>query len=274
MAYEKFIPELWAEKIEHENDKLLVLAQLTNRQYEGEIAEKGDSVNILGIGPVTIGDYDGGDIADAETLKDTSVKLIIDKSKYFNVMVDDIDKRQGVKGIMEAIMKESNEALAAQEDSDIGKEFLAGAGATIEVSSLTKDNVRGYLQQAKTQLLKNGVTNTTNIVAAITPEFLEKAEQAVETLDTNNSAVVTNGFVGKTAGVDLYVSNNLPVDGDGDDCVFIFTRRAVAHAGQINKVEAYRPDKKFSDAVKGLNLYGTKTVRPKELIRLKIEAYA
>lgn len=35
MAYTKFIPELWAEKIQRENEKMLVLAKLCNRQWEG-----------------------------------------------------------------------------------------------------------------------------------------------------------------------------------------------------------------------------------------------
>ena len=35
MAYTNFIPELWAEKIQRENEKMLVLAKLCNRQWEG-----------------------------------------------------------------------------------------------------------------------------------------------------------------------------------------------------------------------------------------------
>jgi len=37
---------------------------------------------------------------------------------------------------------------------------------------------------------------------------------------------------------------------------------AISYAEQINKVEAYRPEKRFADAVKGLHLYGAKLVRP------------
>lgn len=55
MAYTNFIPELWAEKIQRENEKMLVLAKLCNRQWEGELKKKGDTVHILGIGAPTIG---------------------------------------------------------------------------------------------------------------------------------------------------------------------------------------------------------------------------
>ncbi len=272
MAYKNFVPEFWAEKIEHENEKLLVLAPLTNRNWEGQLLEKGDAVNILGLAKPTIGDYDGGDIAEAETLEDTAVKLTIYKAKYFNVVVDDIDKRQAQQSMMEDILHECNESMADTEDTDIGEIMKEGAGMTIEIDSLTSDNVRKYLQEGKTKLLKNGVKNSAVICAAITPEFLEKIEQAVEKLDTDNSELVTNGYVGKTAGVELYVSNNLPTE-DGNELCFLFTKRAVAHAKQVAKVEAYRPQGKFCDAVKGLSLYGSKVVRPKELVKFSIEDY-
>ena len=37
---------------------------------------------------------------------------------------------------------------------------------------------------------------------------------------------------------------------------------AIAYAEQIVKVETYRPDDSFSDAVKGLHVYGAKLIRP------------
>ena len=48
MAYTNFIPELWAEKVQRENEKMLVMAKLCNREWEGELKKKGDTVHILG----------------------------------------------------------------------------------------------------------------------------------------------------------------------------------------------------------------------------------
>jgi hypothetical protein len=41
---------------------------------------------------------------------------------------------------------------------------------------------------------------------------------------------------------------------------------ATTYAEQINKVEAFRPQKRFADALKGLHLYGCKVVRPELLV--------
>lgn len=41
---------------------------------------------------------------------------------------------------------------------------------------------------------------------------------------------------------------------------------ATSYAEQINKVEAFRPEKRFADALKGLHLYGAKVLRPTALV--------
>lgn len=279
MAYTKFIPELWAEKIQRENEKMLVLAKLCNRQWEGELKKKGDTVHILGIGQPTIGDYDGTAISDPETLTDTSIPLVIDKAKYFNVLVDDVDRRQAAGDIMEYILQEASEALAVQEDSDIAACISAGVKAAnkVEAASVTASgntSARRYLQKAKTMLYKNGVKKNAEIVAVVSPDFLERVEIEVENLETDNKNTATNGFVGKTSGISIYLSNNTYVTQDKKEHIYVMTRRAVAHANQINEVKAYSPEDLFADAVKGLNTYGTKVVRDGELVVLEVAAYA
>ena len=87
MAYTNFIPELWAEKVQRENEKMLVMAKLCNREWEGELKKKGDTVHVLGIGSPTIGDYNGTAITGPEALTDTTIPLVINHAKYFNVLI-------------------------------------------------------------------------------------------------------------------------------------------------------------------------------------------
>ena len=99
MAYKNFIPEIWAEAINRDLERLHVFADGTNRQYEGEVSQKGDSIRILGVGKPTITSTtkDGfTKLGEAETVEDTSITMKIDQMAYFNYKVDDIDKRQSV----------------------------------------------------------------------------------------------------------------------------------------------------------------------------------
>ena len=38
------------------------------------------------------------------------------------------------------------------------------------------------------------------------------------------------------------------------------------HVIKLNSIEAFRPENSFSDAVKGLHLYGAKVIRPEALV--------
>ena len=78
-----------------------------------------------------------------------------------------------------------------------------------------------------------------------------------------SSALVT-GSVCQAAWFDILLSNQTPPPGS-DTVVIAGNNRALTFAEQISKVEAYRPQSSFSDAVKGLFLYGAKVVRPDSL---------
>jgi len=48
------------------------------------------------------------------------------------------------------------------------------------------------------------------------------------------------------------------------------TKRAIAFAEQLSEIDAYRPELRFADAVKGLHLYGAKVVYPNEMVLLDL----
>jgi hypothetical protein len=57
MAITFFQPEIWSSTLLSVLRKSLVFTQLANRDYEGEIANAGDTVHIVSIGDPTIGNY-------------------------------------------------------------------------------------------------------------------------------------------------------------------------------------------------------------------------
>ena len=80
--------------------------------------------------------------------------------------------------------------------------------------------------------------------------------------------LISRGVAGMYDNCKVKMSNNLYNDGT-DDYMLVRTNRAIAFAGGIDETEAYRPESYFADAVKGLNVYGGKIVRPKELYVIK-----
>ena len=105
MSYQNFIPTVWAEAINRDIERDHVFVADTNRQYEGSVKKQGDSVRILGVGKPTIKTQVGKEITltGAEKVADQSITLNINHVATFDYKIDDIDKRQAVGGVMEAL---------------------------------------------------------------------------------------------------------------------------------------------------------------------------
>jgi hypothetical protein len=76
-----FISEVWSKKLTKILDKSGVMMQCVNRNYEGEIKNAGDTVNIRTFGDVTVKDYSGTITYD--DLTSPMQTLLIDQKKYF-----------------------------------------------------------------------------------------------------------------------------------------------------------------------------------------------
>lgn len=271
MSYQNFIPTVWAEAIERELERACVFAENCNRQFEGNVKEMGDSVRILGVGKPTVTTTTNTNITlnDAENVQDTSVTLKIDRMSYFNYAVGDIDKHEGVNGIMEALNKETSEVVAAEMDAFIAglaKDKLAvkDAAQAYQVTSL---NILEKVDAAIQKLYENNVTPATKLTITCPPRFYFLLKQAYVNLDTDNSKMLENGKVGRYGNVEVKLSNQVAKSADGtEDFIQLKTDRAIAFCNPMTHTEAYRPEKKFADAVKGFVLYGGKIVRPKEMI--------
>lgn len=275
MSYNNFIPTVWAEAIERDLARKAVFAEDCNQKYEGNVQKMGDSVRILGVGKPTITTQVGGEIVlkDPEKVEDTSVTMLINRIAYFNYMVDDIDKRQAAGGVMEALSEESSEGLANAMDVDIAA-LAADKGAVKlygTTQGITVDNVLDTLDEAVQRLQENDVPADAKVVATVPPWYLTLLRRAYEDLDTDNSQMLKNGRVGRYNNVIIKMSNNVSAISGGGSNIMVRTQRALAFANPLTHTEPYRPEKRFSDAVKGFCLYGTKIVRPKELIVMNVK---
>lgn len=281
MAYTKFIPQLWAEAINRELEKAQVFIEDCNRQYEGTVAQAGDTVHILGIGKPTIKTLDranaSGQIDGPEEVEDNSLPLTINHISYFNYMVGDIDKKQAVGGLMDALSEESAYGLADEMDRFVANMAIDSSvpKLTATATTITKDNVLDILDDAIMKLQENNVNIASGVTVTVSPRFYKLFKQAYIGKDTNNSAELKNGKVAMYGSVTVKISNNIvktktTADGDTDN-IMIRTKKAIAFVNPLTHTEAYRPEKSFADAVKGYVLFDGKVVRPKEIININVK---
>ena len=109
MAITNFIPELWSANILLELQKNLVYGSAVNRDYEGDIANYGDTVHITGIAHISVGDYTAHTDITIEPATDNDAgELVINQSKYFAFEIDDVEKRQAMNNLTAAYSRDGN----------------------------------------------------------------------------------------------------------------------------------------------------------------------
>lgn len=278
MTVRNFVPEIWSSKLLVATRKALVYAAPTvvNRDWEGEIGEAGDTVRITSVSRPAIGTYvPGTTVITPEKLNTGQRTLVVDQSKYWAFMVDDVDKRQAKGALVPQAMSEAAYGLADVMDQYVAglytqiaaANFLNAVGSPIDTYSTPTDFYNKILVPLRTKLTKADVPKAGRYVI-VPPESYASLlldDRFIKSDAAGTDAGLRNGLVGRAAGFDIYESNNCPVPTGDTTVVQAGVKEAITFAEQLNKTEAYRPESSFADAVKGLALYGAKVIRPDHL---------
>lgn len=273
MAITNFIPSVWSESLLRALEKNHTAVANCTREYEGDIREKGSVVKICGLNNVMIGDYiKNQNLSAPELLRDTVTELVIDQAKYFNFQIDDVDRAQAIPGLMDLALKNAAESLATCADSYV---YSLGehAGMTITNSTPTAENIIDTILQARACLMYGGVTDFNDVVLEVSPDVAILLMKSSLFHNVGAEEAILNGQLGTLCGCKVFVSPTIPlVDLDGGQAYgcLMRSRRAIAFAEQLSEVEAYRPELRFADGMKGLYLYGAKMVRPSEAVQILI----
>lgn len=286
MSTDKFIPTIWSARILAALEKQLVYTKFFNRDYEGEIRDAGDTVKIGLVGAPTVKKYTKGtDIAAPDDVTATDATLSIDQADYFNIAVDDVDAAQSKINLLESASSQTGYAFGDVTDQYLASLLVTGTGGTIGTKAAPKSITDAKPEDAYNLLVDLKVAldrqncPTMGRICVVPPEFegfmlKDSRFVAVATNDSNNR--LTEGAVYKSAGFEIHVSNNAPHDvkgGSGSTTVYDVIAgcdQSGTYAEQILNTEAYRPEKSFKDAVKGLHVYGAKVLRPACVYNAKV----
>lgn len=265
MTVQNFIPVIWSARLLANLDKAHVFGSVVNSDYEGEIKNQGDTVRIQQPGDISVFDYDQvNGLTAPETVTSTTRDLVIDQAKAFNFKVDDIDAVQANVGLIDTYSERAAYALNDVYDKFIASFYVDAAhtiGNDTTPISVTASNAYDQLSQMTTKLDEANVP-TDGRWAVLPPWYYEqlRAQAGGAMFDEAKE----NGRIGRLAGFDLRMSNNVAKSGANSKIMFGHNM-AISVAEQIIETEAYRPEKFFADAVKGLHVYGGKTTQPDAL---------
>ena len=273
MAIENFVPLIWSETLHTNLDKKYIGVANRNRDFEAELLEQGAAVRVCGVGNIDVKNYSKDlDMGEPQTLSDTSAMFFVDQAKYFNFQIDDIDKAQCSPKLMSAAMSIAADALANEADKYVYG-LYTDAPNWITVDETTENNIIDVILSARRKLYEQNVSNPDDIIIEVSPAVAEILFKAKINLGSDSMEVLENGCIGKVAGCKVYVSNNISNAAVNDVTYYkclMRTKRAIAFAQQISEIQAYRPEHRFADAVKGLYLYGGGIIYENEIVVLDI----
>lgn len=281
MAITSFIPTVWAASLLAALDSALVYAQagVCNRDYDGDVRGVGDKVKINSIGDVTIKTYTkNADIDAPQELTATQQELVLSQAHYFNFAVDDVERAQSKPDVLQEAMRRAAFGLRNTADSYVAGVMAAGVDTGNVIGTIstprsdlgTLGNAYNYLVDLAV-MLDNTDTPDFGRFVIVPPWFhglLLKDERFIHMGSEMSAEALRNGQVGEAAGFRILKSNNVPNDTGEAYRIIAGHSVATSYVEQILEVEAFRPERRFSDAVKGLHVYGAKVVRGANLAML------
>jgi hypothetical protein len=269
---ETFIPTIWAKRFESQLDKMLVAEKICNRFYEGEIKQAGDRVKIWTPGNVTAKTYTkDSDHAAADVTTGSDVTLLIDQQKYFNYQLDAITLAQVPVPVQAAYLERAMYAIRDTIDQYILGLYVnvASANKQTPAATLTYSNVYTEFLALYRKMTDAKIPLEGRYVV-VSPRVLEVINAYLGARNTVlGDTVNLNGYVGKFAGFDIYLSHNAPVTAENvsgtastevvHNCL-AGTNVGITLAKQIPEgtLINYTPELRFATAIKGLTVYGAK----------------
>lgn len=265
-----FIQTIWSKKIQDDLELKCKLVDNCLRTYEGD-CDFARTVKILGVGEPTISEYDGSSPLLYPKMSDRGQDLKIDQGRSFSFLVDDIDQAQSVPGLKEEYQRKAVHGLAVARDTFVANLIKSVTSNVTTATNLTQDAVKAAIDGAIVALRERNFDEEG--VIEITPSVYNVFKNCLITLSTDNPDYIKKGKVGVYDGFDVIMSNNMAKDTTHFYCDVRGTK-AIAFAGQINKVEAQRSRDYFADELRGLDTFGAKVIDEARIQVVKIPVKA
>ena len=280
MAITNFIRTVWSARLTDAIYRATVYAPMCNRDWEQDVPGA-RTVKIGQVGAVEVRNYQKNTDITIDNLDDSEQELVMDQAEYFAFQLDDVDKAQSNAPIMEAALANAARAIALEQDDFLKPLFRSAKAANTHTDATTlaatADGYLGALGEIKQIILDdNHVIAPGDINIVIPPVIAKKMENQLTGKGfAVADAVLQNGLIGQVEGINIRVSTAVDTASSGGktyfECPVTVRNVPVTMADQVQQIEAGRMEKRFSDFVKGLWVYGAKVVKEDSLYKLRLQ---
>ena len=285
-----FIPEIWSGKLIENFYDATVLSAISNTDYEGEIRNMGDTVNIRTTPEITIQTYVKGQTLSVENPDKAKLQLVIDKGEYFACVEDDVDQVQTDMNLMDMWSKDASERMKIKIDQRVLTDLLpdvsannkgqtAGAisgnidlGVAGTPEALTTSNVIGKIVDMGTVLDEANCPEGDRflVIPAKMAGLIKQSDLKDASITGDGSTPLRNGRLGMIDRFTVFVSHNLKKTSGGEFSVIGGHKMGFTFASQMTNMETIRSETTFGNIIRGLQVYGYKVVKPEALATMVV----
>ncbi len=272
--YSGFVGEVWSKKINAALDKTCCMLQCVNRDWQQD-ADKGVSkINIITPTTISASEYTGA-ISEYGTMSTTPTILELSQKIYFGITVPDVAEVQSNVSILDTVVENAKKGIEQKIDSYLFGQYTSTdaenqLGSTENAVEITKENIYAQFVALAKKLKISGAIDGSNpgwvVVHPDVEEVILLSDSFTKATDAADKAT-REGAIGKIAGLDVFVSNNVGKNSD-HYVVLAGTQKGITYASQLAKIETLRAESSFNSIVRGLYMFGGMVVNPKAIATL------
>lgn len=259
--------------------KSWVFAQesVTNRDFDGEIKGKGDTLIVNTMGDPSIKKYDESKDLETDDLTFGNDQLNVDQADYYQFRVPYVGQHQASVEVKGPTINRAAEGMVEQIDTFVGGLMKNGAHTSNRVGTTTidpeKKHAYNLLVELRKRLNNHHVPKTDRFV--IVGADLESALLYDDRLDKISSGGnLLNGEIGRLLGFRILSAPTIP-NVAGREMVIAGHSMATTFGHQLTGTwENTELPRRIATVVTGLQVYGGKVFRPEALATADISLAA
>ncbi len=257
-----------------------------------EIKKQGDKVYIRTIADVTVFDHQKGMTLPKQRPESPDVEMLIDKGKGWNILLDDVDKVQSDIDLLNKYTDDASKQIQISVDSSLlgavyadASAYNCGAtaglvtagynlGASGAPIQITSTNIIDYIVACGGVLDEQNVPDEDRwmVLPSWMAVMLKSSDLKDASMTGDPKSVIRSGLLGMIDRFVIYQSNSVgyvkaanEASGFKSYYVLFGNKDAISFANQFTKTESLRSTESFDTIVRGLMVYGYKTIKPEAL---------
>jgi len=263
------IPEVWAKEILENRRNRLVMEQLVNHDYQGQIKNFGDTVHIISLPDLTAQTITPGTEMTVTPVDPTEQLLVIDQYEGTPVEIQDMLVKQSTYDLRRPFTEKIGFSLADAIDNYLLGITVAGAASGNKLTAVANLNKATLIAaHAKLDAANVPADGRALVVNGFGVADLRSDSDMTWAERQGSGDLAGKGYAGTIYNTPVYVTNQVAkIDSNANWGFVLFHKSAVTCAVQIEpEVESQRRVLSKSTIIAGSTLFGGKVVRPDHIV--------